>query len=146
VKIADGQLMRNGRPWTPHGFYQVPFEVPPAAFDEEKDFWKQAYDGQGAWEYSEMKSEGADSVRLQIAQDGANPRNRKFLDPQWLTVIVSIQDEIQTGVEAQAPLPNDATRSVWAELTPEFGKDRGVLFELYNEPNDIPNDPNPDIN
>jgi endoglucanase len=160
VTIAGKQLLLDGKPWTPHGFYQVPYEVPPAAFPKEDAFWKDAYDGQGAWEYAEMKAQGADSVRLQIAQDGANPGNPKYFDAEWLgqakrairearaaglIVIVSIQDEVQTGVKAQAPLPNDATRAVWAELIPEFGKNRGVLFELYNEPNDIPHDPKPDI-
>ncbi|WP_446743429.1 glycoside hydrolase family 5 protein [Silvibacterium acidisoli] len=153
--------MRDGKPWIPQGFYQVPFEIPPTAFASQPPFWRQAYEGQGAWEYAEMKAEGADSVRLQIAQDGANPDNKKHFDAEWLqkairaihqardaglTVIVCIQDEIQTGVPAQAPLPNENTRRVWSELTPEFGKDRGVLFELYNEPNDIPKDPHPDIN
>src|ERR1700742_2367588 len=98
-----------------------------------------------------MKAAGADSVRMQIAQDGADPKNKKYFDQAWLdqaieairaareaglSVIVSIQDETQTGVASQAPLPDKATRRVWAELAPIFGKDRGVLFELYNEPDD----------
>lgn len=31
-------------------------------------------------------------------------------------------------------LPNDATRRVWKKLAPVLGHDRGVLFELFNEP------------
>lgn len=58
-----------------------------------------------------------------------------------LTVIVSIQDEVQTGVATKAPLPDVATQRVWRELAPIFGQDRGVLFELYNEPNLAPNAP-----
>ena len=157
ASIEGKQLLRDGKPWIPHGFYQVPFEVPPGNFTEQNtaghEFWQEAYDGYSPAEYNEMKGEGADSVRLQIAQDGADPENSKFYDPQWLkqaigavqaaraaglTVIVSIQDEVQTGSSSEAPLPNDATRRVWRELAPIFGQDRGILLELYNEPNDLP--------
>ena len=165
ASISGKQLLRDGKPWIPHGFYQVPFEVPPGNFAAQNAvghaFWQDAYAGFTPAEYATMKSEGADSVRLQIAQDGADPENTKFFDPQWLqqaigavqaarkeglTVIVSIQDETQTGSPAEAPLPNDATRRVWRELVPAFGHDRGILLELYNEPNDSPisQAPNPD--
>ena len=153
VSVVNKHLMRDGKPWIPHGFYQVPFEVPPTAFSIELPFWKGAYQGFKSEEYAEMKAQGADSVRLQIAQDGADPDNKRFYDPTWfkqalgaicsaratgLTVIVSIQDEVQTGVKTKAPLPDDATRRVWTILAPAFAHDRGVLYELYNEPNDLP--------
>ncbi len=153
VSIVSKHLIRDGKPWVPHGFYQVPFEVPPTAFSIELPFWQGAYKGFSPTEYAEMKAQGADSVRLQIAQDGADPDNKKFHDPAWfkqalgaicsaraegLTVIVSIQDEVQTGVKKKAPLPDDATRRVWQNLAPAFARDRGVLYELYNEPNDLP--------
>lgn len=165
ASVEGRQLLRDGKPWIPHGYYQVPFEVSPGNFAAQDAaghaFWQQAYKGYSAAEYTEMKDEGADSVRLQIAQDGADPRNQTFYDPQWLqqavgavqaarsaglTVIVSIQDETQTGSAFEAPLPNDATRRVWRELAPIFGSDRGILLELYNEPNDLPKGqiPNPD--
>jgi endoglucanase len=153
VLVVDKRLTRDGTPWIPHGFYQVPFEVPPAAFATQLAFWQKAYDGFTPSEYTEMKAQGADSVRFQIAQDGADPENQEFYDPAWfrqaigaicaaraagLTVIVSVQDEKQTGVKKQAPLPDDATRRVWQQLAPLFRHDRGVLYELYNEPNDLP--------
>ena len=157
VSVVNKHLMRDGKPWIPHGFYQVPFEVPPTAFSIELPFWKGAYQGFKSEEYAEMKAQGADSVRLQIAQDGADPDNKRFYDPTWfkqalgaicsaratgLTVIVSIQDEVQTGVKTKAPLPDDATRRVWTILAPAFAHDRGVLYELLNEPRPAPNPAN----
>ena len=45
-----------------------------------------------------------------------------------LTVIVSIQNEKQTGEKRQrTELPTDATRRAWKQLVPVFGRDRGVL-------------------
>jgi hypothetical protein len=46
-----------------------------------------------------------------------------------------MQDEKITGDAAQAPLPTEATARDWDLLAPLFGSDRGVVFELYNEPN-----------
>lgn len=51
-----------------------------------------------------------------------------------LSVIISIQNEAITG-SPRSPLPTAATQRVWKEFARIFGKDRGVLFELYNEPN-----------
>jgi len=159
VTVEGRQLLRGGRPWIPHGFFQVAFAVPPT-YTDQKAFYRQAYEGYSPSEYDTMKAEGADSVRMQLAQDGADPSNDKFFDASWLQqaidavhaaraagliVILSIQDEKQTGVRKEAPLPDEATRRVWTELAPIFGKDRGVLFELYNEPNDLPaSDTHPD--
>ena len=55
-----------------------------------------------------------------------------------LTVIISVQDEQQSGEATPTDLPNDATRRVWKELAPVFGQDRDVLFELLNEPRPPP--------
>ena len=148
VRVSGKQLKRDGKPWIPHGFYQIPFEVPPGAFTPQSPWWSGAYDSWSPDEYQQMKAQGADSVRLQIAQDGADPEDSKYFDPTWLaqaiyaifvaranglTVFVSIQAESQTG-EPMPPLPNDATRRVWKELAPIFSRDRGVVYELYNEP------------
>ncbi len=115
-----------------------------------------AYKSYSPSEYDFMREAGADSVRMNVAQDGANPDNHKFYDRRWfdqvmdaigaarragLVVIVSIQDETQTGVKTKAPLPNAGTRRVWEIIAPRFAHDRGVLFELYNEPNVHPDAP-----
>ena len=93
VTIRGKQLLKDGRPWIPHGFYQVTFEVPPGAFAQELPFWRVAYENYSREDYQEMKREGADSVRFQIAQDGADRENTKFYDPEWL-------DEAEKAVRA----------------------------------------------
>jgi endoglucanase len=111
-----------------------------------KPFFKVAADNYTPKEFNQMRDAGADSVRIQVAQPGMDPQNHQlhFRDrvigairsarAAGLTVIVSIQDEPQTGETKPAELPNAATRRVWQEIAPVFGHDRGVLFELLNEP------------
>lgn len=156
VTVAGNQLMRDGKPWLPHGYFQIAFAVPPAAFGitlpggkPSNPAFQIAYTNYSPTEYADMRRFGADSVRINIAEDGADPDNSYYFDRQWLkkvvgaiqsaraaglSVIISIQDEEQTGSK-KSKLPNAATQRVWRELAPIFGHDRGVLFELYNEPN-----------
>lgn len=156
VTVSGKQLLRDGSAWIPHGFFQIAFAVPPAAFGitlpggkASNPAFQIAYTYYSPSEYADMRRAGADSVRMNVAQDGSDPQNRYYFDAKWfgtvisavkaaraagLSVIISIQNEAQTGSDA-APLPTDATRRVWRELAPIFGQDRGVLFELYNEPN-----------
>jgi endoglucanase len=152
VTVSGNQLTRDRNPWIPHGFFQIAFAVPPKAqkIPNANPNFAAAYENYSPTEYADMRNAGADSVRMNIAQDGSDPENEKYFDLQWLeqvigavraaraaglTVIMSIQDETQTGDSTKAPLPDDATRRVWREFAPIFGQDRGVLFELYNEPN-----------
>jgi len=148
VRVVGNRLVRDGHPWIPHGFYQVAFEVSPGALETQKPFWAIASQNYSPAEYAEMRAAGADSVRIQVSQPGMDPNN-PLSTPQFrdrfkgavgsaraagLTVIVSIQDESQTGEQLPAILPNDVTRRIWRDLAPVFGHDRGVLFELFNEP------------
>ena len=152
--VSGTQLFRDGQSWIPHGFFQIAFAVPPAAFDLTLNgkplnpAFRNAYANYSPAEYEEMKNAGADSVRINVAQDGVDPDDNRYFDQQWangvigavrsarnagLTVILSIQNEKQTGSDG-ATLPNKSTLRVWRELAPLFGKDRGVMYELYNEP------------
>ena len=100
-----------------------------------------------------MREAGADSVRVQVAQTAADPRSRLF-DERFLTkalqairaarsagltVIVAVQDESHVRGDAPIDLPDDGTRRVWKEIAPQFADDRGVLYELLNEPRLVPN-------
>jgi endoglucanase len=149
VFVSGTQLIRNGTPWIPHGFYQIAFEVPPGELPYQKPFWTTASQNYTPAEYTQMRQSGVDSVRIQLAQPGMDPQNALFSAPfrdkaigaiqaaraAGLTVIVSIQDEPQTGDPQQSTaLPGAATQRVWQELAPVFGQDRGVMFELFNEP------------
>jgi hypothetical protein len=48
--------------------------------------------------------------------------------------MIMMQDETITGDASEALLPTNKTQSDWDLFTPVFGSDRGVVFELYNEP------------
>ena len=151
--VRGGKLLRDSRPWIPHGYYQIAFEVAPANFARvDHPFWRNAYEHFDPREYRFMRDAGADSVRLQIAQIAADPKSKAF-DPVFLekaldavraarsaglTVIVSIQAESHVPGETPIDLPDDATRRVWKRIAPQFGEDRGVLFELLNEPQPPP--------
>ena len=96
-----------------------------------------------------MREHGAESVRIQVAQNGID-RSGSYYSREFevkvigavhaarqagLTVIISIQNEEQTGEQQkEAELPTTATERVWCALAPVFAHDRGVLFELFNEP------------
>jgi endoglucanase len=50
-----------------------------------------------------------------------------------------VQDESHVPGDKPIDLPDDGTRRVWKEIAPEFAQDRGVLYELLNEPRPEPN-------
>jgi endoglucanase len=147
--VRDNHFIRDGKPWIPHGFQQIAFAVAPGAFGTAPAIFRIAAENFSPQEYSDMKAHGGDAVRIQVAQNGFDPQGINF-DPKFqenvigaihsarqagLTVIVSIQNEPQTG-EKQKPteLPDEATERVWCHLAPPFAHDRGVIFEIYNEP------------
>jgi endoglucanase len=155
VTVSGKELMRDGKPWIPHGFFQIAFAVPPAAFGKPvhnkpaNPAFEIAYNHYSSAEYADMRRAGADSVRMNVAQNGADHDNHLYFNQQWfdtvvsavkaaraadLSVILSLQNEVQTG-SAGSPLPDGETRVVWKKFARLFGQDRGVLFELYNEPN-----------
>jgi endoglucanase len=149
VSVDGNRILRDGAPWVPHGFYQIAFEVPPSELPAQLPFWGIAQQNYSPAEYTQMRAFGADSVRIQLAQPGMDPQDprstpdfrAKAIDAiraareAGLIVIVSVQDEPQTGdPKRPVALPGDATRRVWASLAPVFGNDRGVMFELFNEP------------
>jgi endoglucanase len=157
VVVHGKELFRDGRRWIPHGFYQIAFEVAPSNLKRaDHPFWAVAYNKYTSEEYREMREAGADSVRLQIAQVAADPESnlfdREFLDKAMdairsargagLTVIVGVQDETHVPGDKPIDLPDNGTQRVWREIAPQFAQDRGVLYELFNEPRPQPNPEN----
>lgn len=157
VEVRGDQLIRDEVVWIPHGFYQIAFEVAPANLPRaDHPFWAIAYNNYSPSEYAEMRAAGADSVRIQISQAAADPQSKLFdqafvikatrairsARDAGLTVIVCVQDESHVPGDKPIDLPDDGTRRVWLEIAPQFAKDRGVLFELLNEPRPAPNPQN----
>lgn len=154
IVVQDNKLLRDGRPWIPHGFYQIAFEVAPKNFKRaDHPFWANAFNHYTPEEYRDMREAGADSVRLQIAQVAADPQSplfdRAFLikalnairaaREAGLTVIVAVQDETHVPGDKPIDLPDKGTQRVWKQIAPTFAADQGVLFELLNEPRPTPN-------
>ncbi len=159
VTLSNNQLMKGGVAWVPHGYYMIAFEASPTHVDPTEPWWNNAYLNYTAQEFTDMKAAGADSVRLQVAQPGMDPSNEEGLYSETysnqaiaavkaaraagLTVILSVQDEPQSGETMQETLPNPTTQRIWGSvLAPAFGKDKGVLFELFNEPSLVANPAN----
>src|ERR1700744_110133 len=120
VAVRGAQLMKNGRPWVPNGVVQIAFVAPPAA---QKSVFLEAYKQYSPNDYVEMRKRRIDSVRIQISQPGLDPLSGLF-DGAFrdkvieavraaraadLVVIVSVQDEEQSGETNVAPLSNDGT-------------------------------------
>jgi len=157
VEIQGKVLLRDGKPWIPHGFYQIAFEVAPANLARaDHPFWTTAQEDYRPEEYLGMRAAGADTVRIQIAQSGADPRSpiydaaflSKALDAvraarrTGLTVIICIQGESHVPRVKPLDLPGDGTRRIWKKIAPDFKDDRGVIFELLNEPHLLPSPAN----
>src|SRR5262249_54826380 len=128
-----------------HGLNMIAFVAPPSA---QAGVFLAAYQHYSTAELSALKSWGADTVRFQVSQPGLDPQNslftQAFVDQvhaavlaarsAGLNVLVSIQDERQSGETTPMQLPNSATIRVWTELAPFFNHDTGILYELMNEP------------
>lgn len=149
AEIVGGHLVRDGKTWAPHGFHQIAFAVTGEALSSAPSIFRIAADHYSPQEYASMRDSGADSVRIQVAQNGIDPQG-KYHTTEFqaklvgairaaraanLTVIISLQNEKQTGeTQQESELPSDATQRAWRVLAPLFAGDRGVMFEVFNEP------------
>ncbi|MHB1569450.1 MAG: glycoside hydrolase family 5 protein [Solirubrobacteraceae bacterium] len=102
----------------------------------------------GSAELAAARAAHADVIRFQVSQYGLDPRSRLYSRAYvrqvraavekaralGLTVIVSLQAEVFAGHGRTCPMPDAAAGRVWRELAPMFAGDRGVMFELFNEP------------
>lgn len=153
VSVRANQLMRDGQPWIPHGFYQIAFEVAPGNLAiADHPFWANAYNHYTPDEYREMRMAGADSVRIQIAQAASDPQSplydrafvMKALDAvraaraAGLTVMLCVQDESHVPGQTPIDFPDEGTRRIWRSIAPVFAGDHGVMYELLNEPRPKP--------
>jgi hypothetical protein len=142
--------MRNGVLWNPHSVQLIAFVAPPAA---QTSYFTAAYAHFSNAEISALQAWGADTVRIQVSQPGADPQNSlytaafvsqvqaavAFARSIGLNVILCDQDESQSGETNPAAVPNAATIRVWQNLAPLFNADTGILYETMNEPSLVPN-------
>lgn len=154
ISVVNGQLERDGRAWEPHGLVDVAFVAPPKAAT---GVFATAYQEFSPAEMTAARAWGADTIRFQVSQPGLDPQNTQLFDPTFrakmiagvraarkagLNVIVSVQDESQSGEQHPTALPDPATQRVWTSLAREFNNDPGIMYEMLNEPSLTPSPQN----
>jgi endoglucanase len=112
VTVSGTTILRDGVRWIPHGMYEIAFEAPTAYLKYETNpFWATAQNSYTPAECTDMVHFGADSVRIQVAQTGMDPQATYFTKQYrdnavaaikaarsaGLSVVISVQDEPQTG-------------------------------------------------
>ena len=91
----------------------------------------------------------ANTIRLQILQDRmvgiygqrynapymyAVIRLTRYAESFGMHVVLNAQTEQSTGWDQDEQQPTQATIAFWDRMTQEFGRDRRVIFDLFNEP------------
>jgi len=156
VAISGNSFTLNGARWIPKAFNIAGFVSTPAYL---KQLASQAkYNGYVADTtctqelFDAVESYGADTVRIFVSQYFFNEAStgEPYYDPNYRQSIVSIvqqarahglvveitmQDEEESGGPLFHGLPTAETLQNWLRLNEQFGSDEGVLYELYNEPN-----------
>jgi endoglucanase len=154
VGVSGLTMTLNGSPWLSRGVVLQGFVRPLAALQSEtsESGIPQILNARQNFDTAELaaiRNFHADTIRFQIGQPALDPQSALY-DPTYLTQVVSaiqtarqagfvvmimMQDEPISGEPTPHPLPIAETQSDWDLLTAQFGTDRGVVFELYNEPN-----------
>lgn len=151
VDVAGTSMTLNGSPWLSKGVVLQAFLRPLAVLqaDPSESARLNARQNFGASELAAIHAFQADTIRFQIGQPALDPASPLY-DSTYLAQVVSaiqaarqagfvvmimMQDEAISGDPHFHPLPTAETQTDWDLLAAQFGSDRGVIFELYNEPN-----------
>ncbi len=165
VGISGASFTLNGTPWIPKAFNISGFVSTPAYLQSQTRS-PAKYNGWvadtncGPALFAAIKGWGADTVRFLVSQYflnlSLNPPPSPppaYYDPQYfanacsiihqareagLVVEIAMQDEPESGGPMFHGLPTSETLDNWLALDREFGTDRGVMYELYNEPQQEP--------
>jgi endoglucanase len=151
VDVSGLTMTLNGSPWLSKGVAMQAFVRPLAELqsDTSEAARLNARQNYGPTELAAIHAFHADTIRFQIGQPSLDASSPLY-DPKYLgevvnaiqqarqagfVVMVMMQDEAISGEPQPHPLPTAETQSDWDLLAAQFGNDRGVVFELYNEPN-----------
>ena len=151
VDVSSTSMTLNGSPWLSKGVAPQAFVRPLAGLqtDPSESARLNARENYGATELAAIHAFGADTIRFQIGQPALDPASPLY-DSTYLAqvvgavqtarqagfvVMIMMQDEAISGDPHPHPLPTAETQTDWDLLAAQFGSDRGVVFELYNEPN-----------
>ncbi len=164
VGVEGTHLTMNGHPFQSRGAAVQGFVRPLALLDCElaadphnkiAERILNSRKSYGSAELEFARTFRANTLRFVVSQPALDPdsgddaNSCPLYDPNYLAqladaiqtarqdgfvVMIMMQDEDETGDGKQAPLPTEETQHDWDLLTSVFGADRGVVFELYNEP------------
>lgn len=150
VRLVGGHLERDGVPWVPRGATFLAVLAPDGV---SHGITTTAASWFGPSELAAARAWGMDVVRFQVSQPGLDPQDSLHSDSyrdrvvaavalarsSGFSVILSMQDQDLAGGNAD-PQPSAATARAWDVLAGLYGTDSGVLFELFNEPQNAPDD------
>jgi hypothetical protein len=145
VSVRRAKLFANGVRWIPRGLQIVGLVAPDGAL---RGMFARAHAHFGLRELRAAVSAHANLVRIPVSEFGLDPQSPLFSaayaqevraainDARMLglAVIIAVQTEAPAGEPVRCPLPDSGTARAWKTLATIFAPDRGVLFELYNEP------------
>ncbi len=149
ILVQGAQVLRDGEPWIAKGVTIVGVVAPQKRLGGP---FIEAHRIFGSSELEAAKQFGADLVRFQVSQGGTDPQSPIYSDEyvaevksavtlarnSGFVVIVSLQNQQPSGLD-QRGMPGEKAVRAWRRLAPLFANDRGVMFEIYNEPS--PNGP-----
>jgi len=145
VTISGTKLLRDGMAWVPRAVQLNAFVAAPSVQTGE---YLAAYQNYSASELLAIKAWGADTVRFQVGQPELDPQSGlettaftsafqaavTLARTDGLNVILSVQDQSQTGEPSPSSLPDAGTIRAWTTLTGMFNNDIGIVYEIFNEP------------
>jgi endoglucanase len=164
VGVEGTHLTMNGQPWHSRGVSLQGFVRPLSLLNCEHkahpdnkivERMLNSRDAYGPAELEHIRAFHANTIRFVVSQPGLDPGSGDDADscplysPTYLdelvhavqtarragfVVMLMMQDEQETGDLKKGALPTDETLSDWELLIAVFGGDRGVVFDLYNEP------------
>lgn len=148
VGVSGLHLTLNGQAWMPRSVVIRGFVATPAYLQANLPKTYLGTANYGAAELAAATAFGADTLRFQVSQPSLDPQSPlydaaytasvtaaiKQARAAGFVVMISMQDETNSGETGFNPFANAETVRDWDALNATFGADRGVLYELYNEP------------
>lgn len=149
IVVRGRWLMRGGAIFVPRGVQIVGLVAPDRSLTGP---YIQARKHFGLAELRAAVRYHVNTIRFQVSQFGLDPGSQLYSSAYLrevvsavrlarsigLSVILSVQAEPPAGQGHRCPLPDGGTLAVWDRLAQRFRADRGVMFELYNEPDVLP--------
>lgn len=149
VGVSGQRMTLDGAPWLSKGVALQAIVRPVAALQASGNKNTIAANANyGTTELAAIAAFDADTIRFQVSQPSLDPASSLY-DASYLAQVTSavelarrngfvamimMQDERIAGETTPHPLPIAETQADWDLLNAVFGSDRGVVYELYNEP------------